>query len=191
VKFECVIFDMDGTLTEPWLDFAAIRAELGVAPDGDILAALEEMTPARRIEAMRTLLAHESAAAREAPLTEGAHETLARIREAGLATALLTRSSREAMETVLERFAIAFDLTWCRDNGPIKPSPISIKVACRKLGTTPERTACVGDWVFDLQAANAAGCVSVLLARGPRPDFADQADHVIGHLSELNAILGT
>ncbi len=191
MSFECVIFDMDGTLTEPWLDFAAIRVELGVAPADDILIALEQMPPGRRAEALRALEAHESTAAREAPLTAGAADTLARISRAGLPVALLTRSSRGAMNTVIDRLARRFDLSWCREDGPIKPSPTSIQAACRQLGAAPERTACVGDYLFDVQAANAAGAVSVLLARGDRPDFADQADHVIGHLTELNALLGT
>lgn len=189
MKFECVIFDMDGTLTEPWLDFPAIRAELGLADEADILVSLAAMDDASRTRAEQKLHVHEMAAARSAPLADGAREVLGRTRQAGLATALLTRNTREAMQMLMQRFDLTFDLALSREDGPIKPSPETILAACRRLDVSVERTACVGDWVFDIQAANAAGCLSVLLARGRRLDFADQADHVIETLGELADIL--
>ena len=47
----------------------------------------------------------------------------------------------------------------------------------------------MGDFRYDIAAANAAGAVSVLLARGERPAFADEARHVIAELAELAAVL--
>jgi phosphoglycolate phosphatase len=190
VSYDCVIFDMDGTLTEDRLDFAAIRQDLDIPPDTGILEALAAMDPHRRSQAESKLLAHEMAAAAQAGLADGAQEVLGRIRRAGLAMALLTRNTRRAMEMVLGRFDLSFDLTMTREDGPIKPSPESVLAACRALGVAPGRTACVGDWVFDIQAANAAGCRSVLLARGRKLDFADQADYVIQGLKELIPLLG-
>ena len=42
-----VIFDMDGTLTKPCLDFDAIRAEMGLSGE-PILEAMARMTPDER-----------------------------------------------------------------------------------------------------------------------------------------------
>jgi HAD superfamily hydrolase (TIGR01509 family) len=190
MRFDCVIFDMDGTLTEDRLNFAAIRAELGIAPAEGILEAMAAMDPARRAAAEARLLAHEMAAARDAPLADGALDVVQRIRRAGIALALLTRNTRAAMHTVLGRFELSFDATFAREDGPIKPSPDTIWEACRRLQTTPARTACVGDWVFDIQAAKSAGCTAILLARGRQLDFAGQADHVIQSLRELPGLLG-
>lgn len=189
-QYRCVIFDMDGTLTEPHLDFAAIRAEMGITGDAGILEALEAMPPAQRDEAMTRLLVHELRAAREAGAADGAVEVVRRARQAGLKLALLTRNTREAMRIVLGRFALEFDLTMSREDGPIKPSPVSILQTIESFGVEPAQTACVGDWVFDIQAANAAGCTSILLARDRQLDFADQADYVIHSLWELPDILG-
>ena len=50
-RFEGVIFDMDGTLVEPLLDFEAIREELGIAPGEGIIEGIEAMDPPRRDEA--------------------------------------------------------------------------------------------------------------------------------------------
>jgi phosphoglycolate phosphatase-like HAD superfamily hydrolase len=93
------------------------------------------------------------------------------------------------MEIVLDRLGLTFDVAVAREDGPAKPDPESIRAICRRLGADPARAVCVGDWLFDVQAANAAGAVSVLVARGRRLDWADQADIVIDTLDELEPIL--
>jgi phosphoglycolate phosphatase-like HAD superfamily hydrolase len=48
----------------------------------------------------------------------------------------------------------------------------------------------VGDHLFDLQAGNAAGAVTLLmLGDAPLPSWADQARHVIRRLGELLPML--
>ncbi|NLF29486.1 MAG: HAD family hydrolase [Planctomycetes bacterium] len=190
MRYECVIFDMDGTLTCDYLDFQAIRAAMGVPAGTGVLEAMAAMSPSQRARAERILDDHEMAAARNAPPGDGALEAVREVQGAGLATALLTRNSRRAMLTVIQRFGLTFDVTFSREDGPIKPSPQSIHEACGLLGVAPSRTACVGDWLFDIEAANAAGCTSILLARGRDLPFTDQADHVIESMWELPPILG-
>ncbi len=182
---------MDGTLIEPLLDFQQIRRDLGIPPDEGILEALREMTPPRGEQCAKRLLQFELDAAGRAALHEGAAETVAALRTAGLGLALLTRNAREAMRKVLARFpALRFDLTWSREDGPIKPEPDGVLSACRSLGAEPARCLCVGDFHYDLIAANDAGAVSVLLCTGARPGFADEADYVISALPELLELPG-
>ncbi|MBS3734092.1 MAG: HAD family hydrolase [Phycisphaerae bacterium] len=183
--FESVIFDMDGTLVEPLLDFGAIRAELGIAPGNGILEAVERMPSEERQRAERRLLDYELNAARQATPVDGAVATVGALQAAGLKTALLTRNHGQAMDIVLKRLGVRFDLAWSRQDGPIKPEPDGILRACHRLGVAVNRTVCVGDFRYDVLAANAAGAVSVLLVRGQRPDFADLADYVIARLDEL------
>jgi HAD superfamily hydrolase (TIGR01509 family) len=189
-KYDAVIFDMDGTIIESLLDFTVIRTELGLPPGSGTLEAIEAMPPDRREAAHRTLLEHELKAARQADLVPHAKETVDAIRRAGLKAALLTRNARVAMEIVLQRFALHFDLTWSRENGPIKPEPSGVLRACQVMGVLPQRTACVGDYHYDIIAANAAGAVSVLLARSEPPPYADEAKYVITTLAELPQLLG-
>jgi len=191
-QIRLVIFDMDGTLIEQMLDFQAIRRRLGTAPGQDIIKFIEAMDPPRRREAEAWLEQTELRAAEEARLTPGAIETLAVLRAAGVRTALLTRNTRESMEKVIERFDLEFDLAWSREFGPIKPEPDGVLRACEELGVRPEQTACVGDFRYDIVAANAAGALSILMSPGDgdRPDFADLADHVITELAELLRLLG-
>jgi len=185
--YDAVIFDMDGTLIEQEIDFVSIRAELAVPANMGILEAIALAPPETQPSAMRKLVDAEVAAAGRAALMAGAHQTLSTIQAAGLKTALLTRNGPEAVDVVLGRFNLTFDLVWTRDQGPIKPEPDGVLRACRELGVQPGRTVCIGDFRYDVEAANAAGAVSVLLAHGLSDDDADEADYVI---TELTALLG-
>ena len=61
---------------------------------------------------------------------------------------------------------------------------------CRSLNVEPADTMLVGDYLFDLQAARAAGSLAVLIVRGNKmPEFADQADEIIGSLREVGPLL--
>ena len=187
--FQAVIFDMDGTIIESLLDFKAIRAEWGIAKSDGIIEAIEAMAPHRSRRCGEMLVAREIAAARNAVAIEGAVETVRAVRDAGLKTALLTRNAQQAMEIVLERLDFSFDLTWSRQRGAIKPQPDGVLAACRMLGVRPASTVSVGDFRYDIEAANAAGAVSVLLDPGGDRDFANLADHVIVRIADLLDIL--
>lgn len=189
-RFDGIIFDMDGTLIDSLLDFAAIREHLGIPGDVGILEGIDAMPAKQRETAANWLLEQEIMAVQNASLLPGVHNLLAACKNAGLKTALLTRNAQQAMETVLEKFNLEFDLAWSRENGPIKPEPDGVLRACRDLGIAPQQTACVGDFKYDIIAANAAGATSVLLATRGRPNFADEADHVVASLAELHEILG-
>ncbi len=189
-RFDGIIFDMDGTLIESLLDFAAIRRHLGISDDTGIIEGIDAMPPDKRTAAADWLLEQEMTAVQNATLLPGVHDLLAACRKAGLKTALLTRNARQVMETVIEKFRLTFDLAWSREKGPIKPEPDGVLRACRDMGIKPQRTVCVGDFKYDIIAANAAGATSILLARRDRPDFADDADYVVADLAELYEILG-
>ena len=189
-RIDGVIFDMDGTLVRPLLDFAALRAQLGI-PNGDgILEAIAALPPAEQAQANQVLLEHELSAAARAQPNPGAVATVQAIRPAGLKTALLTRNAAPAMAMVLGRLGLEFDLAWSREQGPIKPQPDGIWRACRHLGLSVSRTLCVGDFEYDIQAANAAGAVSVLLAPAGHATFATVPHHLITALPQLLELLG-
>ena len=60
MPIRAVVFDLDGTITEPYFDFDAIREEIGLEKNGEpILEAMEKMTPAQRDRAEHILHDHE------------------------------------------------------------------------------------------------------------------------------------
>lgn len=188
-----VIFDLDGTLTLPFLDFDAIRREIGVPvhPRTPLLEALDRMAPEARAAAEAILHRHEDLAARSSELQDGAAEVIAAIRRHGIPVALLTRNSRSSVKTVLARHGLAVDCICTREDGPVKPAPDSVLAICDRFHVSPKSAWVVGDYLFDLQAGNAAGAITVLMiGDSPVPEFATQAHHVIRRLSELLALLG-
>src|SRR5436190_14438280 len=62
-----LLFDMDGTLTEPMLDFAAIKAEMRIG-QRPILEAMTEMSDAEQRRCQLVLDRHEDRAAAESTL---------------------------------------------------------------------------------------------------------------------------
>src|SRR5512135_2813484 len=96
MKIKAVIFDLDGTITQPFFDFDAIRKEMGFPADaGPILELMEKMTREKRDEAERILFAHEEKAVAESTLNSGAKETLEELRKSGILIGILTRNKKE------------------------------------------------------------------------------------------------
>jgi len=186
-----VIFDLDGTITQPYLDFNQIRREMGMPADaGPILEAMEHMSERQHRAAEEILCRCEAEAAEASVLNDGARRALDWIAEAGIPLAVLTRNSRVSVETVLAKHGLRFDRIHTREDGAIKPSPEPVSAICRALGVAPAETWMVGDYLFDVQSGNAAGATTVLLWPGPDlPEWHDQADHVVGHLTELIDLL--
>lgn len=186
-----VIFDMDGTLTRPHLDFDRMREEIGLEP-GPLLETVLAMSPKDRAIAEAILQRHEDEASAGSELQPGAAEVVAAVREAGLSPVLMTRNSRRSVNVVLRRHGLSFDLIRTREDGAIKPSPEPIFDICRRLNADPQQSWAVGDFHYDILCGAAAGCTTVLLLtdKGARPDWAGQADHIIHDLRELLGLLG-
>ncbi len=192
VNYRLVIFDMDGTLTEEVLDFGAIRGEIGVpSEEMGILEHIAGLSGESRRVAEGILHRHEMAAAERCGVHAGAEEVLAGLRGRGVKTALLTRNSGVVAERVLGRHGLKLDYVASRENRPHKPHGDSILNIVRAVGVSAEETLMVGDYVYDLQAAEAAGVDSALLLNGKRevPGFAPMATYRISGLLELMGIV--
>ena len=190
MAIEAVIFDLDGTLLHSDLDFDLIRRQIGIA-EGPVLEALQTMSAADRRRAMEILEQHESQAASEARLNVHAHEVFAALAERGIKTALLTRNSRASVKTAMDRHNLKFDFVCSREDSPgkIKPSPEPVLAICAALEVRPADTLMVGDYLFDLQSANAAGACSVLLRNDRNAEFIPFAWRVIDRLNQLLELL--
>jgi len=187
---QCVIFDMDGTIVRPRLNFDQIRSALQLSP-GPILEQLDALSPPRRSEVERGLYRFEMEAAVHSELQPGARHLLTWLVNRGVKTALITRNCRSAVDVVLVKHALSFDLVRSREDGPTKPAAEPILACCRRLGAEPHRTWTVGDHHYDILAGRAAGTTTVLLVNGPRPPpYAAEGDHVIGSLEALPELLG-
>ena len=160
-----MLFDMDGTLTTPKLDFFLIKREMGIG-DGPILEALAEMDAEARRAAEAVLLRHEERAAAESCLNGGCRELMDWIRGRGVRTALITRNSRLSVKTVLARHALSIDVLIAREDAAPKPDPEPLLMACRRLGVRESEAWMVGDGQYDVEAGLAAGVRTVWVSHG-------------------------
>jgi len=158
-----VIFDLDGTLTEPLLDFEAIRREVGIASGLPILEALESFDREARARAEVILRRHEMDAIRAATLADGCSDLLAELARRGVPVAILTRNVREAVEDFVRRFDVSVAAAFTREDGPPKPSPAGVLALCRTFGLPPSDVWMVGDYKYDVIAGRDAGCRTALV----------------------------
>jgi HAD superfamily hydrolase (TIGR01549 family) len=184
---KAVLFDMDGTLTEPMLDFPAIKAEMGIG-ERPILEALAEMDAAARAVAETVLLRHEEHAAENSRLNPGCVELLAWLRHRRIATGLITRNSRVSTRTVLERHGLWFDALVTREDGPFKPDPRPLIVACEKLSVRANEAWMIGDGRYDVEAGAAASIPTIWISHGRSRPFEARPWREVRDLRELHEL---
>ena len=191
MPIKAVIFDLDGTITQPYFDFDAIRKEMGLARDsGPVLESMEKMTAQQRWDAQTILHYHEQKAVTESKLNANTKQTLSALREAGIYIGVLTRNKRSNALAIARKHNLQFDAVIDREDGPVKPDAFGVLQLCRQFGVKPEETLLVGDYLFDLLCAKAAGAVAVLLANHNQADkFAEHADFCIEDISQILEII--
>jgi len=191
MSVKAVIFDLDGTITRPWFDFDSIRQEMGLEKDsGPVWEAMENMLPQQRRRAEEILSFHERQAVAESVLNCGAEETLSALRKAGVYIGVLTRNKRSNALAVGQKHGLEFDAVVGREEGPVKPDAFGLLHICRQFGVRADETVLVGDYLFDLLCAKAAGAVAVLLANHHRAEeFAEHADFTIEKIDQLLQII--
>jgi len=184
-----VIFDLDGTLTEPILDFDAIRAEIGLRSGLPILEQLESLQPAQRARAEEIMVRHERDAIARATLSDGCADLLGHLAAMEVPISILTRNVREVVDTFARAFAFRFHAVFTREDGPPKPSPAGALALCRSMSVAPADTLSVGDYKFDVIAGRSAGCRTALVSRERLTDAElidwGSPDMVIQSLREL------
>ena len=191
MSVKAVIFDLDGTITKPYFDFDAIREEMGLDRNsGPVLEAMEKMTPQQRIKTEEILNYHEQKAVKESELNPGARETLSAISAVGIKIGVLTRNRRDNAFAIARKHGLKFDAVVGREDGPVKPDAFGVLHLCGKFGVEPEETILVGDYLFDLLCAKAAGAVAVLLTNHNKAEeFTEHADFCIENIGSIIDII--
>ena len=169
-----VLFDFDGTLTEPGaLDFKAIKAELGCPQDETILEYLEAQPDGRRMKLMKILEQSEEKAAEISRPNKGAEDCVLWLKKKGFLLGILTRNSLVSVESSLEKFEGVsmndFATVVTRDVSQPKPHPDGVQKAANEMGLDPSQILVIGDFRFDIIAGRAAGARTALLVTEGRP----------------------
>ncbi len=192
-----VLFDFDGTLTEPGsLDFASVRKALR-CPDGQPVLEFINSLPSQgaRIEAHSVLERFELAAAGSSLPNSGAEGLVLLLRSRAVKLGIISRNSRRSILRALDNFrrigASDFDVLLTRDDWPApKPSPESVLAAAELMDVPVDQILVVGDFVFDVASGRDAGAHTVFLTnRSPLASCPVEPEFTIGRLEELAEIL--
>jgi len=118
-------------------------------------------------------------------------ELLSALRRRVPTFAVATSDDREPTERTLAALGIAGEMAAlaCADDGiRPKPAPDPVLHLCSALGTTPARTAVIGDSPADMRMARAAGAgrvIGVLSGVGDRATLEPLADLVLDSIADL------
>tara|TARA_Y100001937_G_scaffold65631_2_gene89790 strand:+ start:295 stop:873 length:579 start_codon:yes stop_codon:yes gene_type:complete len=182
------VFDLDGTLTLAQHDFPAIRRELGVPADADILTYMATLPAADHTAMKAQLDAIELRLAAEVQPAPGAVALVRQLHGQGRRLGILTRNLQVVARSTLSCLGIldcfAPEDVLGREEAEPKPSPDGIHQLLDRWQLTPDEAVMVGDFRFDLEAGRAAGSrTCLILPDNPWPDLVDW------HLPNCSAVL--
>lgn len=182
------IFDLDGTLTVAQHDFPAIRRELQIPADEDILEHLGRLPLDERRQLNARLDAIEMRLAQEVAAAPGAAELIRELHRRELRLGILTRNLREVAMASLDHIGVldCFDPQHIigRNDAAAKPAPDGIHRLLADWQLSQTDAVMVGDFRFDLEAGRAAGCHTCLIH--PQNDWPDMTDL---HVPDCHALL--
>jgi HAD superfamily hydrolase (TIGR01549 family) len=170
---KAVLFDFDGTLTKPGaLDFRLLKETLDCPENIHVLEFIESLpTPHRQQEALSVLEQFERGAASNSEPNDGAEDLVLYLRSKGISVGIITRNSLQSIKRSLHNFdnikMSDFDVIISRDSpAEPKPSGDGILLASQNLSVDVNQVLMVGDYVFDIQAGQIAGCMTAFLDYG-------------------------
>ncbi|XP_022157990.1 haloacid dehalogenase-like hydrolase domain-containing protein At2g33255 [Momordica charantia] len=202
-----VVFDMDGTLTVPVIDFAAMyKSVLGhdehdriraQNPSGiDILHIIQNWAPDKQRRAYEVIADFERQGLDRLRIMPGAAELCAFLDSKKIRTGLITRNIKEAVDLFHQRFGRTFYPALSREFGSYKPNPAPLLHICSSWDVLPNEVIMVGDSLRDdVGCGKQAGAFTCLLDETGRYNPADYAnldlepDFKVSSLDEVRHLL--
>ncbi|XP_024368963.1 haloacid dehalogenase-like hydrolase domain-containing protein At2g33255 [Physcomitrium patens] len=201
-----MIFDMDGTLTVPCIDFRLMYKRIlgGDHPDVvnnnpiDILHEISSWSSEKQARAYAIITEIEQDAHEKLQIMPGAKEVCSFLDARGIRRGIITRNVNTGIEFFHSRFGLPkFHPALGREFTPCKPHPAPLLHICDKWGLHPHEVMMVGDSAADdIVCGNRADAMTCLLDESGRYQSNELADeqkptHRIQRLFELKSILET
>jgi len=197
VDVRALVDAYDGAATGFWSALTTEHLTLAIGNERERMwyEALRKVGIDDRALARRAADAYVRARADALVLAPGAVELLTALRGRGCKLGLVTNGFAATHHDKIDRLGLRerMDAFFLADEvGMVKPDPALFLHACRVLGSTPERTAMVGDrYDRDVRGALAAGLFTVLIDVHaiPLPDGAPLPDAVVPTISDVFGVL--
>lgn len=208
-RLKGLVFDMDGTLTVPVIDFPAMyKAVLGhdqyisiksSSPSGiDILHHIEQWSPDKQQKAYEIIADFEQQGLDRLQIMPGAAELCCYLDSRNIRRGLITRNVKSAVDLFHERFGMSFSPALSREFRPYKPDPAPLLHICSSWEVEPNEVMMIGDSLKDdVACGKRAGAFTCLLDETGRYDspeyatFEHKPDYKVSSLSQLQSLLET
>lgn len=184
-----ILFDLDGTLLDsahdlgaavdamrvrrdlPPLGFAHYRSMVGSGARGLLKLAFDLSPQDEGYESMKEefFLQYEQNLARNTVIFEGVETLIKTIQTMGLGWGIVTNKMQRFTHPLVSEFELfkSAKTVICGDTTPhAKPHPAPLLEAAKRVGVEPNHCWYVGDDLRDIQAAKAAGMISVAALYG-------------------------
>ncbi|KAL0022069.1 hypothetical protein WJX79_001121 [Trebouxia sp. C0005] len=193
------IFDMDGTLTVPVIDFAEMRRRCGVM-SGDVLDTIADWPAEKQLVANQAIREVEQEALQHMQLMPGLLDLCSFLEAQGLPRGLVTRNVDSSVKYFHDNhFSLSpFWPALSREFKPYKPNPGALLHICQQWGIPPEQAIMVGDSAKDdVVAGNRAGMDTILIDM--LHNYTDRSalegelkpSHIVTSLAEIPKLLQT
>ena len=215
LKYDAVIFDLDGTLIDSLEDIASAinyaLAKLGrstfetqrfktIAGGGNRMCfkrALGTDDPELISRAVALKLAYEKEHGHpHSKPYEGIDAMLRRLKEKGIRMAVLSNKTEHAVKSVVDkgfRESEMFEqVVGAREDTPLKPDPTAAKRIVQRLRVDPTRCVYIGDTDVDMKTGKAAGLFTVGVTWGFRTAHelkTNGADAIVNTPSDIIELL--
>jgi len=184
MRFETVLFDLDGTVVDSGaIILASMRhatrevlgrdysdEELLQAVGGPGLEAqMRALAPERVDELVDVYRAHNQPLHDDLEACEGMGDVLARLQDDGRRLGVVTAKRRDTVELAFASVPLGHffeTIVGGDETERHKPDPEPLLLGAQRLGADPAATAYVGDSPFDVRAAKAAGMFAVAVTWG-------------------------
>eukprot|EP00767_Chilomastix_cuspidata_P002801 gnl/Chilomastix_cuspidata/2930.p1 GENE.gnl/Chilomastix_cuspidata/2930~~gnl/Chilomastix_cuspidata/2930.p1 ORF type:complete len:264 (+),score=92.15 gnl/Chilomastix_cuspidata/2930:602-1393(+) len=185
-----VVFDLEGTLTLPQLDYRKIRTQIGCKKGQNIQVFLEAQPEPERAEKER-ILEQWMKAAQMIELRPGCIQTLRKLRKMRVEIGILTASMPYNVALLARRLPndVSFSITRTSADPPPKPDPRALAPFLEGWNLDAREVLLVGDSMRDLQTALNAGVDFVLVRRPGNGTLAAHAATAVDTLPELIPIV--
>jgi len=183
LRWPVILFDLDGTLansidlivgafTSVFRDLVGrelSRAEICRWIGEPLLKTMQREAPDQADELWRTYRAYHETHLADIVGYPGLPELLAELNQAGAVTGVVTAKRHDASYQTMTQAGVVglIDLVVAmEDTSAHKPDPEPLLVAAAKLAASPETCVYVGDSIYDIQAARAAGMAVIAVTWG-------------------------
>lgn len=181
-----VIFDLDNTLVSSTLNFDSIRSALGCPKDTDLLDFVDSLPQNQKVDANNLLIKYEMIDALNTKKLIGTDQLLSLLSELDIPCAIVTRNCRQAALLKIRHNNIDIPTLLTREDHKAKPAPDALLHIAKSWKAPPENLLYVGDYLYDLQAAQNANTMSCLVTYGKTMSYADLATIEVNDLTVLS-----